>query len=263
MAHRIKKHSAIRTQGFVIRALFKREMVTRFGKYKLGALWMLLDPLLSVVVLGLVLGPFLGRSSGEIPYAFFLLCGFMLLNLLTGPLSSAGNAITANQGLLVFRQVQPFDTFVARFIFELFTTIVAFTIFCFIGWWFGIPLSTDNLFALLACVIITWLMGSGLGIIFGVASMKVKELEKIVAYIQRPLLFVSAVIYPISALPPEYKKYILLNPLVHTIEYARSCLFPSYSSDGVNLVYPATFALVSISMGMMVYRNNRHFLTQR
>lgn len=79
MAIRIKKHSAFRTQCYVIRALFKRELVTRFGKYKMGAIWMLVDPLVSVIILGLILGPFLGRSSGDIPYSFFLLCGFMML----------------------------------------------------------------------------------------------------------------------------------------------------------------------------------------
>ncbi len=36
-------------QGFVLKALLKREMVTRFGRYKLGLLWMLVDPLVSVI----------------------------------------------------------------------------------------------------------------------------------------------------------------------------------------------------------------------
>ena len=68
-----------------------------------------------------MLGPLLGRSTGEIPYAFFLLCGFMLLNLCTGPINAGLGAINANQGLLVFKKVQPLDPFIARFIFQLLT----------------------------------------------------------------------------------------------------------------------------------------------
>lgn len=263
MAIRIQKHSALKTQGFVLKALFKRELVTRFGKYKMGAIWMLVDPLVSVIILGLILGPFLGRSSGDIPYPFFLLCGFMMLGLLMGPINSSGTAMSANQGLLVFRQVQPFDAFVSRFLFELFTTSIAFFVFCLIGWWLGVQVSPHKIFTLLACVLITWLIGCGLGLVLGITSFKITELEKVIKYIQRPLIFISAVLYPISAIPSEYRGYLLLNPLVHTVECARTCLFSNYEANDVNLTYPAIFALVSLSLGMMVYRNNRHFLTQR
>lgn len=263
MPIRIQKHSPFKTQCFVIKALFKRELVTRFGKYKLGVLWMLIDPLVSVIVLGVVLGPFIGRSSGDIPYPFFLLCGFMLLSLLNGPINSSVSAITANQGLLVFRQVQPFDAFIARFIFELFTKSIAFFIFCLIGWWLGVELSLSNIFTLFACIGITWLIGCGLGLVLGIIAVKIKELEKVISYIQRPLIFISAILYPVSAIPSEYRGHLLLNPLVHTVEYSRTCLFENYEANDVNLAYPAIFALVCLALGMMAYRNNRHFLTQR
>jgi capsular polysaccharide transport system permease protein len=263
MTIRIRGQSAWRSQILVTKALFKRELVTRFGKYKLGALWMLIDPLLSVIVLGLILGPILGRSSGNIPYAFFLLCGFMLLKLLTGPMSAGTGAIKSNQGLLIFKQVQPLDPFISRYAFELFTTIFAFVTFCFVGSWLGIEISASYLGGVAICFLATWLIGCGLGIALGVACIKFKELEKIQGYLQRPLLFVSAVLYPIERLPAEYAKYLLYNPLVHTIEYTRMCLFPGYDATGVSLAYPCIFALVSLALGMMVYRNNRHFLAQR
>ena len=44
----------------VIRALFKREIVTRFGKYRLGFFWMLFEPLMSVLVVGLIIGKIAG-----------------------------------------------------------------------------------------------------------------------------------------------------------------------------------------------------------
>ena len=263
MAHRIKKHSAFKTQGFVIRALFKRQMITRFGKYKLGAIWMLIDPLMSVIVLGIILGPILGRSSGEIPYPFFLLCGFMQLMLVTNTMNSSANALTSNQGLLVFRQVQPFDAFASRFLFELFSISSSLIVFCIIGAWAGIPIASDQLIAFVGCILISWMLGCGLGLILGISSLKVSELEKVVTYAQRPLLFISAILYPISAIPSQYREYLLWNPLVHTVEYSRNCLFHEYNAANVNMLYPAFFALICLSLGMVTYRNNRHFLTQR
>ncbi len=238
-------------------------MVTRFGKYKLGVIWMLIDPLVSVIILGIILGPLIGRTSGDVPYAFFLLCGFMILRSLTGPISMGIGAMNSNRGLLVFRQVQPIDPFIARFIFELFVTIIAFTTFCVIGAWMGIQLSTAHLWELLGTLVITWLIGCGLGLTLGVLCVKFKEIEKIAAYIQRPLIFISGVLYPISVIPHDYRQMLLYNPIVHTVETSRKALFPNYIADEVNLVYPSICALVSLTLGLMVYRNNRHFLTQR
>ena len=263
MAIRIREQSPWRSQVLVTKALLQREFITRFGKYKLGVIWVFVDPLLSVLVIGVLLGPLIGRSTGEIPYAFFLLCGFMLLNLCTGSINASLGAINANQGLLVFKKVQPLDPFIARFIFQLLTVGSALVIFCLTAAWFGTFLSTDRLPEAAACIIITWLIGSGIGLCSGIAVIKFKELEKIISYAMRPMIFVSAVLFPIDSIPPEIAKYLLYNPLVHTIEYLRMTLFPIYKANNVNLYYPAAWALCSCVCGLMSYRNNRHFLTQR
>ena len=114
--------------------------------------------------------------------------------MLTGPINAGINAISANQGLLVFKKVQAIDPFIARFIFQLVTNSAALIVFCMIAYWLGIVISLDRLPEAAFCVIVTWIIGSGLGLQLGIACLKFVELEKVIQYIQRPLLFVSAVI---------------------------------------------------------------------
>ena len=264
MLIKIKDQSPWRSYVLVIQALIKRELITSFGKFKLGALWFFIDPLLSVIFIGLILGPLVGRSAGDqIPYPFFLLCGFMLLKMCTGSLSAGVSAISSNQGLLVFKKVQPLDLFIARFVFQLFVTSSVILVFCIIAYWIGIRMSLEQLPEIVICVLLTWMIGSGLGLQLGIASEKNSEIKKIATYLQRPLLWISCVLHPLSAVPPQYTKYLLYNPLTHTIEYMRICLFPNYVAPGVNLYYPAAFALCSVTLGIMTYRNNRLFLMQR
>lgn len=258
----IPRHPPWITQILVLRALIQREMTTRFGKYHLGLFWMLVEPLTSVIVLGLLLGPILGRSVPEIPYAFFLLNGFLLLKLFTGPMTSAMNAISANQGLLVYPSVRPLDPLLARFLFELTTTVFSFLVFCLISMWFGISLSLNALHVLLATYLITWMAGCGFGMIFCVAAAYFKETEKIVAFFQRPLPFISAVLIPTSALPASARELLSYNPLVHTIELSRAALFPLYSVEGLNLFYPFMCAIVLFAVGISYFQNNQHFLSQ-
>ena len=260
---RIPQRSPWVSQMRVITALFRRETTSRFGKYRLGLFWMLLEPLVSVIFIGLVLGPLAERAVPEIPYAFFLLNGFVFLKLFTGPMSSGINALNANQGLLVYPAVRPLDPFLARFAFELLSSLFAFIIFCIVGLWLGVEISLDRLHLFLACFLLTWLAGCGFGLIFGVMAAHFKEVEKLVPLLQRPLLFISAILIPFSTLPQSAQNVLKFNPLVHTIEISRKALFPYYYIERVNLFYPSVVAIVVLAIGLTVFRNNRHFLSQR
>ena len=258
----IPRRSPWMSQILVVNALLKREFLTRFGEYRLGFFWMLFEPLLGVVVIGLLIGSLAGRTVPEIPYPFFLLNGMLIMKLFTGPLNTGINAVGANQGLLVYPSVKPLDTFIARFLYELITTIFSFLLFCAIAMWIGVQLSFASLDVLLACYLITWFTGCGMGLILGVAAAHFNEVEKLVMIVQRPLMFVSAVLLPLSALPESGQQMLLINPLVHTIELARHSLFPFYGVEGPNLAYPTAVAIIVLSVGLTLFHGNRNHLSK-
>lgn len=259
----LPRHSPLASQFLVIKALFQREVTTRFGKYRLGFIWMLLEPLLSVVVIGVLLGPLVGRSCTDMPFAFFLLNGKLLFNLFTGPIDSGSAALKSNVGLLIYPNVRPLDPFLARYFYELFTTFFALVVFTLFGMWFGITVSFNQLHTLAACYLITWLMGCGLGLMIAVAAAHYNELEKVIDVILAPLVFVSAVMFPTSILPAKFQKLILYNPIVHTIEQARKALFPFYHAGDTGLYYPLAFAILTLGIGLVVFHANRDFMTRQ
>jgi capsular polysaccharide transport system permease protein len=259
----LPKHSPLASQILVTRALFQREIITRFGQYRLGFIWMLVEPLLSVLVIGVLLGPIFGRTCTDMPFAFFVLNGKLLLNLFTGPINCGAAALTANVGLLIYPNVRPLDPFLARYFYELLTTFFAFTVFTLVGMWMGIDISLSQLHTLAACYLLTWLMGCGIGLMIAVASAHYKELEKVTDVILAPLIFVSAVMFPITSLPANFQKFVLYNPLVHPIEQARKALFPFYHAGDTGLYYPFTVAVVTLGIGLVLFHANRDFMTRQ
>lgn len=259
---RIPKHSPWVSQSIVISALLKREMNTQFGKYSLGFLWMLFEPLISVIIIGIIIAHYVSKSVPEIPFAFFLLMGKMLLNVFTGSMNIGIRSVGTNQALLVYPTVKPLDTFIARFLYVLMTSVFSFTLFCIVGMWLGIKISLASLDILMVCYVVTWLMGCGFGLIFAVCASYFPEVEKIVKVVQAPLLFVSCVMHPLSVLPSSVEKILLANPLVHTIELSRQATFPHYSIDGPNLFYPFATAIVLLSIGLTLFHGNRQHLSQ-
>lgn len=258
----IPKRSPWVSQARVIAALLNHQVATKFGKYRLGLFWMLFEPLLGVIVVGLIIGSIAGRTVPEIPYSFFILNGMLMLKLLTGAMGTGISATGSSKGLLVYPTVRPLDPFIARVLFELITTSFAFVVFCFIAEWIGVDLSLQNLDILALTFVLTWLIGCGMGLIFGVAAAHYREVEKVVPVLQRPLLFVSAVLFPISAMPTSAKEILLWNPLVHTIELSRNALFPFYHAEGADMLYPAAFAVITTALGLALFQINRQFLNQ-
>jgi capsular polysaccharide transport system permease protein len=263
MPVRIPRSNPLTTQFLVIGALIQREIQTKFGAYQLGFIWFFIQPLLGVLVMGFLLGPFIGRTAPAMPYPFFLLNGFMMLSLLTSPMMAGMRALSSNQGLLVFPGVRPLDPFIARFLLELITTVFVFGIFCAIAMWMGVWMSLDQLDILLFCFLLTWMIGCGFGLIFAVTASYLKEFEQIVPVINRPLMFISCVIHPAYTLSPTAKNILLKNPLVHTIELSRHALFPLYHLEGVNLLYPTVFAVTVLAAGLILFRGHSQYMLQR
>jgi capsular polysaccharide transport system permease protein len=267
MAHskpvQIPKNPSWLTQILVLRALIGRQIQSRFGEYHLGFFWMILEPLTSVLVIGLVVGGLAQRTIPEIPYVFFLLNGFMLLQLLTSCMNAGVKAVGASTGLLVYPAVKLLDPFLARFLFQLVSTLFSYVIFCLSALWLGVDFSLANLGVVFSCYMITWIIGSGLGLMMGVAIAHYPEIEMVMNFVQRPLLFVSAVLFPSYTIPTQVRECLMWNPLVHTIEQARHALFPFYNAAETNLLYPSMFALVVLAMGLTMFQNNQQFLANR
>ena len=62
------------------------------------------------------------------------------------------------------------------------------------------------------------------GIILAAFGVFVRDVAQITGMFTTVLLFVSPVFYPISALPPKYQGWLLLNPLAFIIEEGRKVL---------------------------------------
>lgn len=81
------RRSGFEVQIAAVKALFLREIKTRFGKYRLGYLWALLEPTAHLIILIGIFGYIMHRTMPDISFPVFLLNGlipyFLLVILLS------------------------------------------------------------------------------------------------------------------------------------------------------------------------------------
>lgn len=69
--------SGLKVMSASIRALFLRELQTRFGQFRLGYLWVLLEPLLTIGVMVILFGSIMHKILPGIRYEIFLINGII------------------------------------------------------------------------------------------------------------------------------------------------------------------------------------------
>jgi capsular polysaccharide transport system permease protein len=246
---------AFSIQRRVVYALFLRELKTRFGKHRLGYLWVFLEPVTHMLVLFAILGVIAKHTMPGISFPVFLICGlvpyFMFLNIALRSL----NALEANLGLLSYRPVHPLDTLSARTSLECIISAVVMVVLLSVLGLVGEPVQLSDIPELVAIWVVLGLFGLGIGMIFLVVGHEFPVTEKIIPLFTRPLYFASAVMYPIGKIPPEYRPWVLWNPLAHVFELLRHTIVPAYEIEGaISLTYAAFCALVVLFVGLALYK---------
>lgn len=85
----------------VVFGLLIRELKTRFGNYRLGYAWALLDPLLMISLFSVVFGMRSQSGFGGVPACVFITAGYLPFMFFNKVVTQLKSAVNANMGLFV------------------------------------------------------------------------------------------------------------------------------------------------------------------
>jgi len=247
--------SGFEVQQAAVKALFLREIRTRFGKFRLGYFWAILEPSAHLLVLLGIFGFIMHRTMPDISFPVFLLNGIIPYLIFSNITNRSIGAIEANQGLFNYRPVKPIDTIIARTLLETLIYTAVYILLMVVVWMAGEYFEITNLLQLVTTWSLLILFSCGIGLIFMVVGRTFTETQKFLPILLKPLYFISCIMFPLHSIPTDYWPYLLWNPLVHAVELSREAVMPGYVSEGVSLSYLAICTLVTVFAGLALYRN--------
>jgi capsular polysaccharide transport system permease protein len=238
----------------VVHALLLRELKTRFGEYRLGYLWALLEPLAHLSMLLLIFGVLMRRVMPDISFPVFLVNGIVPYLMFSSICSRALNAVEANRGLFSYRPVRPVDAVLARALLEMLVYGSVYLLLMTVLYGVDEPIRLDNLLQLSASWLLLWLLSLGCALVFMVAGHAVKSADKVLPLLMKPLYFISGVMFSIHVVPSEYRWMLDWNPLLHAFELMRHAVCPSYPLYDISLGYLACWTLALLCLGLALYK---------
>ncbi|WP_429080643.1 ABC transporter permease [Aeromonas bivalvium] len=235
--------------------LLIRELKTRFGSYRLGYAWALLDPLLMIAAFSLIFGMRAGHSGfGGAPAPLFIAASYLPFLIFKGVVGKLQSAVGANMGLFCYRQVTPFATFIARFVLEVMVGMVVGCILVLGLLWFGFDAIPSDPLQVILGYLLLMIFSFSLGIVFCVFGNLFQEADKLLSLLMMPLMFISCILFPLATIPSQYQHWFLWNPLVHAVELIRASWIAGYISPDVSWAFLSGITLILLTFAMSCYR---------
>jgi capsular polysaccharide transport system permease protein len=208
------------------------------------------------------MGRFRAIPVQGIDFVMFMVSGIVPFHLMRSLAYRLTDAVPANQGLFAYRQLMPFDTFIARLIVELCTYTCAYLIICFvIGFWLGRDVRINDPLAWLLALGDGVLLSFALGVAFAMISHRFPSMSRVCRLSFIPIYLTAGVFFPIWRVPQDKLIFIAWNPYVEVIDNIRAATFENYPvTEGLNSSYPVYFSLILLFIVMAVYRGQRQIL---
>jgi lipopolysaccharide transport system permease protein len=228
-----------------------KEIKIRYKQTAIGATWAILQPLLTMLIFTAVFGMALGIKTGNIPYPIFVYSGLLLWIYFSTSVNNASSSIVANAQLLskVYfpRMLLPLSACLVGLLdFALASMILIVMMF-----YFNIA-PTLLLLLILLPLLLSMLLGAGLGFWLSAVSAKYRDVQYVVPFSIQLLLFASPVIYPPSLIGGSWSWILTINPLAGIINFQRAIVLGTGITDWAPLGISALI-VVLIFFGGMIY----------
>ncbi|MBV9848938.1 MAG: ABC transporter permease [Armatimonadetes bacterium] len=237
----------------LLTTLAGRDLKLRYRQTALGAVWVILQPLIAAGIFSFVFGKVAKLPSDGVPYFVFSFAGLLGWNAFSGTLGKAGSSLVGNANLvskIYFpRLVLPFAT--------VFSTLMDF----------GVALTMMAVLMALSHIAPTagllllpvWLfliitLAIGISLFTSALMVSYRDVGFVVPVMTQFLLYGCPIAYPISAVPHHLRGLYYLNPLASLLEAFRWSLLGRGEMPWSALAYAAAFVGVVFVSGVFAFR---------
>ena len=235
----------------------KRDFVSFYKQTVLGPLWFFIQPIFTTIVFTFIFGNLAGLSTDGLPQPLFYLAGITAWNYFSDCITKTSTVFKDNAnifGKVYFpRIIMPLSIVTSnllRFGVQMLLFLAMMGYFAVIGAEFHI---TWAIVLLPILILMMASLGLGIGLIITAMTTKYRDLSFLVTFGVQLLMYVTTVIYPLSAAPEKYKKFIELNPMTGIIETFRYSFLGKGDFSFWNLGYCGLVTLVIFILGVVIF----------
>jgi lipopolysaccharide transport system permease protein len=237
-----------------------RDIKVKYKQTYLGFAWAIFQPVLMTILFTLSFGKIISANSNiNVPYPIFALSGFILWNVFSSGLSSAGNSMVNNSNIIKKIYFPRLIIPVSSMLVCLIDFLIAFAIFIPALYYFNCNFNFKAVIFIPISILLTSISTFGLGTFLAALNIKYRDVRHILPFFIQALLFATPVIYPIKISDNYFFQLILkLNPMSAPIELFRHS-FNNTPIDIQGLAISISVSLFLFLAGIYYFRKTEAY----
>ena len=234
--------------------LISRDFTARYKQTVLGPIWFFINPIITTLTFTLVFNRIIGISTDGIPPLLFYMSGTLIWNYFSQVLGTTSNSLAGNTHLFAKVYFPRLIPPLAQTISSLMSFGVQFVTFLgFYAYYLlikhepTIQSPSLNWLFLPLIVLHAATISRGAGLILSALTAKYKDLQQVQSYFLGLLIYVTPVIYPLSAIGEKWSWLANLNPMTAVVETTRGILL-----GGLHFHQSSYFASAAVSVSLLL-----------
>jgi lipopolysaccharide transport system permease protein len=232
-----------------------RDFRVRYAQTTIGFLWAIIQPLVSLVILSLVFGKFVGVKT-EIPHLLYTVSGLSIWGYFSFVMTNSGNSIINNQNMIKKIYFPRLIIPLSKAVVGLIDFAISFFIMILLMFYYQIVPSV-NIWIAPFFVLMGIIASLSVGIWLSALTVRFRDFQFIVPFMVQLGMYITPIAYPaefaIQKLPNWASTIYFLNPMSGVIEGFRWAVFGGLPPNHYTFISFGVIFILFIS-GIMYFK---------
>lgn len=212
---------------YFILSSIRNDLRARFARSKLGAIWMIIHPLMQVLIFAIILSEVLAAKlpgiDNKYAFALYLMAGILCWALFAETILKCLTLFLDNANLLKKisfpRMSLPLIAAGGMLLNNVLLMLAIFAVFSVMGHLPGL-----QVLWLPALIALTLVFALSIGLLLGVLNVFLRDVGQVVPVVLQALFWLTPIVYSLEILPEGLQQWFRLNPMYSLVSSYQNVL---------------------------------------
>ena len=231
-----------------------RDVKVRYKQTVVGAGWVILQPLLTMMIFTVIFSYLAKIPSDGLPYPIFAYTALLPWTYFNQALSRGGGALLGSANLISKVYFPRLIIPLASVATPLVDFGLSFLILLGLMVWYGIT-PTWGVVALPLFLLLALMTALSVSLFLSALNVKYRDVGYVIPFVTQFWMYASPVIYPVSLIPERWRLLYSLNPMVGVIEGFRWALLGKAAPDFGVMAVSSLVVLALLFLGLVYFKH--------
>lgn len=233
--------------------LIWRDVKVRYKQTVVGLLWVVLQPITTMLVFTFIFGRLANLPTEGIPYPIFAFSGLLPWQLFTSGVMSSSTSVVSSSGMITKVYFPRLIIPITAVISGLVDFLVSFCVLVGLMFYYGIHWRWEFL-TLPVFVALAVVTAFSVGLWLSMLNVRYRDVQYTIPYLLQVWLFMTPIAYASGLIPPKYRLLVALNPMTGVVNGFRWAIFGHAATFGVGFYVSITVVFFIGLSGIVFFR---------